>query len=196
MSRKKLTIFELFRHEAFPDWRTPRFWLDTRLHMLAPGTLLALTLSFYVKLFMVLLALALLAAAGLVEAGGADRLRAFAFMLDEHAGDLPRAAGQLISLTAFILIGENVARVALDTAVAKPFTRENAGRFLRAGAAAGVLGALHLAGALSAQHFGAPEGVWSRTGFYLCALMALAFVALSAAFREGARLKEEQDLTV
>ncbi|WP_425410360.1 hypothetical protein [Hyphococcus sp.] len=190
------TIFNLFKHEAFPDWRSFLFWFDTRPHMVAPGLLAGLTMAFYLQLALIVLSAVAASLALLAGGDGANVIFSMASVFVDLPISLWMLAGQLISITAYIIIAENILRVALDAAVTKPFNIENPRRFRRAAIAAGMLGLMHLAGLIAEKNGVAVAFDWSRAGFYLAMLAAMTFITLSSAFREGARMKEEQDLTV
>ncbi len=179
-----------------PPCRSAHFWLDTRPHMFAPGLLFGLTLAFYVHFLLVLASAAIFAVSSVFGAPASSALQFLSTLFVKEPGNLWVVASQLVSIAAYIFIAENILRAALDTAIAKPFLAQNAKRFSRAGFAAAFLAVLHFAGSVATKALALAPAGWGKAGFFLAALAAISFITLSSAFREGARLRQEQDLTV
>ena len=164
--------------------------------MIAPSFLIGLIFAFYVLIALFTLAAFMLFLASATDAPVFHSAAALLNRFGRNVGDFWSYASTVVPLIAYIIIAENVLGVALDTAVLKPFTRANANRFFRAFIVSGLLGVAHVFGAGFASRLGLDPAEWTASGAYISLLTALAFLSLSAAFREGARLKEEQDLTV
>jgi len=188
-------VTKLLNHEAIAGWNGGAFWFGGRRRMRAPGLLVMFTFAFYIVSTLTVLSVILFHMAGYFGAAG-KAMTWFAFLINNDPDNLWLSGSKLVLFVILSFISANIALVVLDTAIAKTFIRENANRFMRAGAGAGALAIIHLFGASIAEHYGIADAGWTKSGFSVSAVMALAFIALSAAFNEGARMKEEQDLTV
>ncbi len=187
------TFLDLLDHEATPDWRTPTFWLGSRGAWFAPGLLFGLTFALYISLLLSLVGSGLFLLSGGETQGAVQSAAQF---LSPRLADPWAAGGVILTLALYIFIAENVLRIALDTAAAKPFEAKNASRFFRAAGAAAILSAMHFLNVVLDSGFGARFAGGSASGVYASLLLAITFVSLASAFREGERLRREQDLTV
>jgi len=188
-------VKQLLNHEAIAGWNGGAFWFGGSRRMRAPGLLVMFTFAFYIVSILTVLSVILFHMAGYFGAAG-KAMTWFAFLVNDDPNNLWLSGSRFVSFVILSFITANIALVVLDTAIAKTFIHENANRFMRAGAGAVVLATIHLLGANMAAHYAIADAGWTKSGFSLSAVMAIAFIALSAAFREGARMKEEQDLTV
>jgi len=186
---------KLLNHEAIAGWNDGDFWFGGRRRMRAPGLLVMFTFAFYIISTLTVLSVILFHIAGYFGAAGKVMIW-FSFLVNDNPDNLWLSGSKFVSFVILSFMTANIALAILDTAIAKAFIRENASRFFHAGAGACALAIIHLLGASAAEHYGIADAGWTKSGFSLSAVMALAFFALSAAFREGARMKEEQDLTV
>ena len=179
-------FLDLFDHEATPSWRSRAFWFGARLSMLIIGFVMAL----YALLALKLIAMVFYAVAP------ADWARQFALMLDDNVGSGWINFHETVVFIVCIFIGENVARAALDIAALRPFADDNAKRFMRAAVGAAALVAAIILMRIAERIYALPP-IDSGVAIILFGILAsVCFASLSLAFRQGAALKKEQDLTV
>lgn len=184
-------ILDVFNHEAMPHWSTSAFWCSTETRTALPGLIVGVVFSLYVLLAAEVIGLLLigLSAPGTWLAGVGD------FLADD-AAEPHQFAFDFFAYALCIVIGENVARVSLDIAASRPFQKPNAGRFIRAAIAGAALIAMMMIVRLAEVEFGGPAISVAGGGILAAVIASASFASLAGAFRQGARLQEEQDLTV
>lgn len=184
-------ILDVFNHEAMPDWRTSAFWCSTEKRTALPGLIVGVVFSLYILIAAELIGLGLIG----VSPAGSWLHGVGAFLAD----DVVRPHQFIFDLFAYalcIVIGENVVRVSLDIAANKPFRRPNAERFTRAAVAGAALIVMMIVVRVAEKSFGGFDFSVAGAGILAAAIAAASFASLAGAFRQGARLQEEQDLTV
>ena len=184
-------ILEVFEHEAMPHWTSRAFWISCDNRTALPSLIVGLVFGLY------LLIVAEFIGLGLIAVSPADSwLHALGVVLANDAAAPHQLIFDVVAYALCIVIGENVARVSLDIAAMRPFERANAKRFVRAAIAGAALIVLMTVVRLIEKQFGGPDVSIASAGFLAAGIAAACFAGLSGAFRQGAALKEEQDLTV
>lgn len=183
-------FLDLLEHEAMPSWRTRAFWFAKKLPIAMPALMIGFVIALYI------LATVKLAATVLYAAAPGEGLREFALLLDHDVASGWGNLHEAILYLACIYIGENIARAALEIAALRPFAEENAARFMRAAFGTAALVAATIIMRIAEPAFDLPP-IDSGAAIILFGVLASAcFASLSLAFRQGAALKKEQDLTV
>lgn len=120
------------------------------------------------------------------------------------AADLLAALGQggifgrglsLVWLTLILLAMREIARAAVRIAARAAFEPGNARRFAHAAAWIAAAETLRATSVLTGLWGGAPSSA-DAVAFFMSFTFVATLAALAAAFRQGARLQQEQDLTV
>ena len=184
-------ILDVFNHEAMPDWRTSAFWFSTDKRTALPGLIVGVVLSLYILIAAELIGFVFV---GLSPAG--SWLHGVGAFLADDAVRPHQLLFDLVAYVLCIVIGENVVRVSLDIAATKPFQKRNAERFTRAAIAGVALIVMMIVVGVAEKSFGGPDFSVSGAGILAAAIAAASFASLAGAFRQGARLQDEQDLTV
>lgn len=183
-------FLDLLDHEATPSWRSRAFWFDTRLAIAMPCMMIGLIIALYLLTALKLFATAIYWAVPL------DAARALAVLLDKDVGVLWLNLNEAALYIGCIFIGENIARAALDIAALRPFSEQNAARFIRAALGTAALIAFDFFGRIAERAFGLPSADGNGEMLLFGGLAAACFASLSLSVRQGAALKKEQDLTV
>ena len=191
MSNLPTPFLDLLRHEVMPDFNSRAFWCSKSPSLFLQSLIVGLLLSLYMLLVTKIIVTIIFFATG------AEQSPIFHILhFIDNDIDRPWFNVQVgIFYAIFIFVGENITRAVLDIAAKKPFAPSNSARFMRASIGVTVVTLFQMSVRISERLQDIPSSSSGTLVFFLV-FTAVIFASLSLAFKQGAQLQADQDLTV